>query len=146
MKFYIEIAQLTDSKPITRLSNQLGYPTRSDFISNRLTAILSKPDHIVFVAKIENHVVGWIHAFVAYRVESDDFVEIGGLVVDESKQNKGIGSALVDQVHHWSKELNVMRVRVRCNVIREKAHAFYIKNGFSLNKKQMIFTHHKQEV
>jgi len=139
MNLEIGIANLTDSEPITQLSNQLGYPTKSDFISKRLTLILSKPDHIVFVAKQENQVIGWVHAFIAYRVESDDFVEIGGLVVDKTKQNKGIGSALVNQVHQWSKELNMTQVRVRCNVIREKAHRFYLKNGFSLNKKQKVF-------
>ena len=59
------IEDLTDSEPITQLSNQLGYPTKSDFISKRLTRILSKLDHIVFVAKQENQVIGWVHAFIA---------------------------------------------------------------------------------
>ena len=85
-------------------------------------------------------IVGWIHGFYSLRIESDFFVEIGGLVVDENFRKNGIGKKLVDKVMEWSKLKNCEKVRVRCNVIRKESHKFYENIGFEINKEQKIFS------
>jgi GNAT superfamily N-acetyltransferase len=139
MKIIIRNAAINDSESITELSNQLGYATLNTDIQNRLKSIFNHPDHCVFVATNDDNIIGWIHGFYAMRVESDFFVEIGGLVVSNNFRKNGIGKKLVDKVVQWTETKNCKKVRVRCNVIRTESHRFYEKIGFEINKEQKIF-------
>lgn len=140
MEIIIRDAEIRDSESITELSNQLGYETLNTDIQNRLKKILVHPDNCIYVATENGKVVGWIHGFYSMRVESDFFVEIGGLVVSENFRNNGIGKKLVDKVIEWTELKNCENVRVRCNVIRTESHRFYEKIGFEINKDQKIFS------
>ena len=139
MQILIRIAEINDSESITELSNQLGYETRNVDIQNRLNNILINADNCVYVATENGKIVGWIHGFYSLRIESEFFVEIGGLVVDENFRKSGIGKKLVDKVIEWSKLKDCGKVRVRCNVIRKESHRFYENIGFEINKEQKIF-------
>ncbi|NQY93459.1 MAG: GNAT family N-acetyltransferase, partial [Campylobacteraceae bacterium] len=81
---------------------------------------------------------GWIHFFIANRVASESFVEIGGLVVDSSVRREGIGKSLVEFVKHWAIK-NKYKVKVRCNTKREETHIFYDSLGFENKKTQHVF-------
>lgn len=140
MQILIRIAEINDFKPITELSNQLGYKTQNADIKKRLKKVLENTDNCVYVATENEKIVGWIHGFYSLRIESDFFVEIGGLVVDENFRKNGIGKKLVDKVMEWSKLKNCEKVRVRCNVIRKESHKFYENIGFEINKEQKIFS------
>lgn len=83
--------------------------------------------------------VGWVHGFYSLRVESDPFIEIGGLVVDENHRQKGIGVQLVEKVNTWASTKGCNKLRVRCNTIRLESHEFYNLIGFTLNKEQKVF-------
>ncbi len=37
----------------------------------------------------DKNVIGWIHVFIAVRIESETFAEIGGLVVNENIRGYG---------------------------------------------------------
>lgn len=139
MQILIRIAEINDSEFITELSNQLGYESQNVDIQNRLKQILANIDNCVYVAIENGKIVGWIHGFFSYRIESEFFVEIGGLVVDKNYRKNGIGKKLVDKVIEWSKSKNCEKVRVRCNVIRKESHKFYENIGFEMNKEQKIF-------
>ncbi|KXX71066.1 GNAT family N-acetyltransferase [Flammeovirga sp. SJP92] len=139
MKISLRNATLKDSKLIAQLSNQLGYNALISDIEHRLKIILEHPENCIYVATENEKVVGWIHGFYTMRVESDFFVEIGGLVVDENFQNNGIGKKLVSKVIEWAELNSCKKIRVRCNVIRTESHLFYKKIGFELNKEQKIF-------
>jgi GNAT superfamily N-acetyltransferase len=139
MKIFIREAQTKDSKSIAYLSKQLGYPTDHLSIQNRIHHIIQDPNHRVFVAILNEQLVGWIHGFYILKIESDPFVEIGGLVVDKDFQKSGIGKKLVLEITQWSTSFNCDKVRVRCNTIRKEAHAFYEKIGFMINKEQKVF-------
>lgn len=139
MQISIRIAEINDSEFITKLSNQLGYETQISDIQNRLKKILANADNCVYVATEKGKIVGWIHGFFSLRIESEFFVEIGGLVVDENFRKNGIGKKLVDKIMEWSKLKNCKKVRVRCNMIRKESHRFYENIGFEINKEQKIF-------
>ncbi|TDQ27514.1 GNAT family N-acetyltransferase [Tenacibaculum caenipelagi] len=139
MEIIIRNAEIKDSESITELSNQLGYEAVNAEIQNRLKKILEHPDNCIYVATQNKKVVGWIHGFYSMRVESDFFVEIGGLVVSDNFRKNGIGKKLVDKVIEWADLKNCRKVRVRCNVIRTESHKFYEKIGFEINKEQKIF-------
>lgn len=139
MNFTTRIAKIKDSQSIAELSRQLGYPSKSEDISKRITEIINNQNHCVFVTLNNEQIVGWIHGVYSLRVESDPFVEIGGLVVDENYRYNGIGKMLVENIITWSESKNCKKIRVRCNIIRKEAHVFYEKIGFELNKEQKVF-------
>ncbi|HQU73760.1 MAG TPA: GNAT family N-acetyltransferase [Calditrichia bacterium] len=136
----IRAAQIEDSAAIAALSGALGYPADRQVVSRRLGYVLEDSGHLVLVAEdAGQNCVGWIHLFVAFRVESDPFVEIGGLVVDPANRRLGIGSKLVQAGINWAKEKGIGKVRVRTNSVREEAGLFYRQMGFSLSKNQDIY-------
>ncbi len=139
MQLSFRKANLNDAESIANLSNQLGYTSSKTDIQNRLGHILSNTDHIVLVAIEDQKTVGWIHGFYAPKVESDSFVEIGGLIVDENNRGKRIGKQLVEHIYPWAKKMMCQKVRVRCNELRTESHQFYEHLGFKLNKAQKVF-------
>jgi N-acetylglutamate synthase-like GNAT family acetyltransferase len=140
MELSIRTALISDSPAIAELSTQLGYETDSTAIGRRLQALQGKTDNCVFVAVDENNIVGWVHGFIALRVESDSFVEVAGLVVDTNCRGKGVGKQLVDEVASWAISHNCYNLRVRCNTKRTASHTFYKRIGFTLTKEQKIFS------
>lgn len=136
----IRPAQISDLSKITELSTQLGYPVSREDVEIRLREMLPKDDHIILVAcQKENTVVGWIHAFLAYRIESALFAELGGFVVDEDHRGQGIGKQLLKAVEDWCRTREVGKLRVRTRADREDAHGFYETAGFQRTKTQLIF-------
>jgi GNAT superfamily N-acetyltransferase len=83
--------------------------------------------------------IGWIHGIYSLRVESDPFVEIGGLVVDKDFRRHGSGKLLVNKMIEWSLSRNCHLIRVRCNIIRREANAFYGAIGFNEIKQQKVY-------
>ena len=104
-----------------------------------LSSNFMRVHNCVYVACINENIVGWIHGFYSMRVESEFFVEIGGLVIEKRFRKIGIGKKLVEKVTEWAELKNCRKVRVRCNLLRTESHEFYQKIGFEMNKIQKIF-------
>lgn len=135
----IRIAELKDAEFLHKLSGQLGYKTTVEDINSRISKILNHKDNCAYVATEENKVIGWIHGFYSLRIESDFFVEIGGLVIHEDFRRKGVGNMLVEEVAKWAKSKSINSLRVRSNIIRIESHKFYESIGFTHNKDQKVF-------
>ncbi len=73
-------------------------------------------------------------------MESGAAVEIRGLVVDESRRGAGLGRGLMEHAEEWARGRGVRVIRLRSNVVRGGAHAFYARLGYSLVKTQHIFS------
>lgn len=139
MKILIRTAEIEDSRSITELSNQLGYPSEIIEVQKRLMELLQNNDNCVFIALEGEKVVGWVHGFYSRRIESESFVEIGGLVVDIEYRKKGIGKLLINEINKWPSTKQCKRIRVRCNTVRKESHLFYQQLGFEINKEQKVF-------
>ena len=123
------------------LSGELNYPTEVEAIGKRLAAISERGDDAVFVAQsAQGHVVGWAHVFIANRIETDRFAELGGLVVSGAVRRQGVGRQLVAAAETWAKAQRTEKLRVRCNIVREEAHAFYRQLGYETLKHQAVFS------
>ena len=83
--------------------------------------------------------VGWIDLSVEYHLQSEPAVLIGGLVVGESARGRGIGRQLCEAAEDWTRARGVARLRVRSNVIRERAHSFYLRDGYARVKTSAVF-------
>ena len=143
-KITLRPAALEDAPALARLSGQLGYPSSFEQVTRRLSQMLEQPGQAVLVAELpqpgeSGRVVGWVHGFVQRTVESDATIEIGGLVVDEYQRGLGIGRLLMDEVERWARGAGCGTITVRSNVIRDRAHAFYQRLGFSAVKSQRVF-------
>jgi GNAT superfamily N-acetyltransferase len=129
-----------DAAVIAVLATQLGYPNTPEEIAVRLRDVLAQTGSAVLVAEDEDGaVIGYGHVFGAHRVDTDPFAEIGALVVDETRRSRGTGAALVTAMEAWAIEHGYRELRVRSNVVRERAHAFYDRMGFGRVKRQQIF-------
>ncbi len=131
--------QLEDAQSIQLLSAQLGYEISVEKTRNQIISILDSKNDFAILATKDNIVCAWLHGFIAIRLESLPFAEIGGLVVDKQHQNQGIAKAMIQAFSEWSKSQNINKVRVRCNVIRNETHLFYKKLGFIESKTQKVF-------
>lgn len=138
IKYDLRHAGWDDTEYIAMLSDQLGYVSTPEKMRHRLSGIFDNKDHCIFVAVHKIRIVGWIHGFRTLRVESDPFVEIGGLVVDVEYRGSGIGTELVEKVKEWAGRQQIRKLRVRCNVTRKRTHDFYCKMGFSETKDQKV--------
>lgn len=136
----IRLATPDDAAAVAGLSTQLGYPTSEDDARRRLSKIVGNLENVVFVATLQDgRVVGWLHAYLCHLVESDMFAEIGGLVVDHEHRRSGAGRLLMAHAEQWAVGKSCGTVRLRSNVIREGAHAFYRSLGYDIVKTQHAF-------
>ncbi len=121
------------------LATQLGYPSSPRQVEERMNTLLDDPKHLIIAAVSGGRVVGWAHAYVCCLVESDAYVELGGLVVDESHRGQGVGGKLLEKVEEWARQKGCRTVSARSNVIRYEAHKFYAAQGFEQIKTQHAF-------
>jgi GNAT superfamily N-acetyltransferase len=136
----LRTARPEDAATIAVLATQLGYPNTTEDTETRLRDVLAQPGSTVLVAMDEDGaVIGYGHIFGAHRVDANPFAEIGALVVDETRRSRGTGAALVAALEAWAIEHGFRELRVRSNVVRERAHAFYDRLGFGRVKRQQIF-------
>src|SRR4029453_18553577 len=90
-------ARAADAARLAELATQLGYPSTAADISRRLPALAAEA-HFLRVAERDGDVVGWIHAVHVQLLDSDPYVEIKALIVDERARGGRIGEALVGRV------------------------------------------------
>lgn len=141
MKPAVRLAELRDAADLARLSGELGYPSTESEIRRRLEDLARLPEHAVFVAESPGgEAVGWLHVCLSHHLESDTFAELVGLVVAESQRSSGVGALLVSEAEAWARASGVREIRVRSNVVRERAHRFYLRQGFQIIKTQAVFS------
>lgn len=139
-QFMIRDALFADAARIADLATQLGYPSSTEQVLVRLRTLPQDASHAVFVAEDgAGRVIGWAHAYALHFVGSDLRAEVGGLVVDESCRSAGAGKALMARIEDWAREKGLAAVTLRSNVIRQPAHKFYEKLGYTRIKTQHAF-------
>ena len=136
----IRRAKQLDAKRIAELSGQLGYPTTKKQMDSRLKRALRARDGACFVAdSADDGVIGWIHVSVTPLLEVERRAEVNGLVVDEKARSHKAGSKLLKAGEKWAREMACTGMSVRSNVLRERAHGFYLREGYEHYKTQKAF-------
>jgi GNAT superfamily N-acetyltransferase len=135
----IREARRADAEALAALSDQLGYPAAAGEVRERLRVLARRGDNRVLVAEAEGRVVGWVHVFGAHLLETPAFAEIGGLVVGDGDRGRGVGRRLMRAAEEWAAAAGYAVVRVRSNVVRERAHRFYEGLGYACAKRQAVF-------
>jgi len=136
MEYIIRSASESDAEGIRKVSEHLGYSQLSSTeYTIKLQELLSSTQDQIFVAEWQGRIIGWLHLFYARRLASDNFFEIGGLVVSPESRGHGVGRALVQ----YAQAKNLGKFRVSCNEKRLDAHKFYESIGFDSSKVQRVF-------
>lgn len=140
----IRRARRNDAERLAELSGELGYPATSEQIAQRLRRMKPARQHAVFVAERprdgqKREVIGWLHVSVAHLLEVDTRAEVNGLVVAEGTRSQGAGARLLQAAETWARRRGCRSMSVRSNVIRERAHRFYLRQGYEHYKTQKAF-------
>jgi GNAT superfamily N-acetyltransferase len=138
----IRKARRGDAERIAQLTGELGYPATAAQIAVRLRHLTPVSKHAVFVAETPEAgtgVVGWVHVSVSHLLESDVRAEVNGLIVADGQRSVGAGAKLLEAAEEWARGRGCRGMNVRSNVIRERAHKFYERQGYEHYKTQKAF-------
>ena len=136
----IRRARRADAEALAKLCGELGYPATASQLTERLRRLVPASQHAVFVAEsVEAGVIGWVHVSTSRLLESDLRAEVNGLIVAEGQRSARAGAKLLEAVEQWARDQGCANVNVRSNVIRERAHAFYLRQGYEHYKTQKAF-------
>jgi GNAT superfamily N-acetyltransferase len=134
-----EIA-VEDAEAVAELSGQLGYESSAQQMRERIAGLLPlRQDHIALVACVQGKVVGWIEAEIARHLQSEPHTLITGLVVRDGVRSLGVGKRLCTEVEEWSQERGITVLRVTSRMTRDRAHLFYLREGFVQTKTSAVF-------
>jgi GNAT superfamily N-acetyltransferase len=135
----IRRARLGDVERLAELSGQLGYPASQKEIVQRMKRLRPATQHALFVAASGEFVAGWLHVSVTPLLEVPLRAEVNGLVMDEKLRSAGGGGKLLEAAERWAAKKGCEGMSVRSNVIRERAHEFYLRHGYEHYKTQKAF-------
>ena len=128
----IRDAVIVDAEPVGKLVTELGYPTTSQAMRDRLSLILNDPGYATFVAETDGEVVGVAGAALSRYYEKDGiYSRLAVLAVSSTARGLGIGRQLVQAVESWSAAKGAREVFVNSGLHRGGAHDFYERCGYS---------------
>lgn len=133
-------ANILDAPQIKELSEQLGYRVSEAGVRSRLEYLIKDNYHVIYVAELDNKVVGWIHVSLYKSLVIEEKAAVLGLVVDRTSLRQGIGRELMRRAERWAKNCGCHGIMLKSNVVREDAHSFYREIGYENVKSQYVFT------
>ena len=140
MDFMIRDCCLDDAKYIQDLNfNEMGYDYSLEETQAKLANILASEKDKIFVAVINNMVVGYVHANDYELIYAPSMKNIMGIAVSSTYRGNGIGRALLSKVEEWAKASGAKGVRLVSGSTRIGAHEFYRRMGYHNEKQQLNF-------
>lgn len=135
----IRKANTTDYVELQKLSfEDLGYECAVELVKSRLEN-LDPNNECVFVAEVNNKVVGYVHIIKFNTLYYKSMANIQGMVVAKEHQRKGYGKELMNAAEDWARERDIEMIRLNSGFVRPEAHEFYRAIGYSNEKEQIRF-------
>jgi GNAT superfamily N-acetyltransferase len=129
-----------DAAALADLSEQLGYPVTPDELRLRLSTVAANDDAAVLVATdAADRPIGWVHVELKRTLVAPLTAQIMGLVVDDAARNRGVGKELLAAAEAWASTRGSRHMIVGTRVTRERAHRFYQREGYALQKTSHFF-------
>jgi PhnO protein len=101
---------------------------------------LSNPKHIFLLAEINQTPIGFLSCHVQNLIHHGGLVgEIQEMFVDENYRSQQIGTQLLNKLKSIAMQNNLLQIEVTSSFKREKAHAFYEREGFPHTHKKFVF-------
>ena len=133
----IRIAQEEDSETLSGLMRQLGYNTSPRLIRDKIAEISLSPIDQVFVALIEDEVIGCVTCHITQVFHQHGKAgRITSLIVSDHVRGLGIGSKLVAAADTFFQSNGCFAAELTSGEHREGAHEFYQKQGYEPSDKK----------
>lgn len=127
----IRNAVMADQEAIAALMAALGYAGTEAFIEARLAQLLAHPDEAMLVVADEEGVLGVLSLhFLPQLALAGDICRISYFCVDDRARGAGVGQRLLAEGEALARRRGCDRLEVHCHSRRERAHAFYQREGF----------------
>jgi GNAT superfamily N-acetyltransferase len=137
----IRSVEARDADALAPLLDQLGYPAAVEEIRARLMAL--NGDSRVLVAADERGLAGFVAVAITCDLIVGTVATILGLVVADGSRSAGVGARLLAAAERWAFERDTEVLVVRSNVVRDRAHRFYERDGYWRVKSQHVFEKRK---
>lgn len=123
---------LEDIERVFELSNQLENNSLSfDQFKPCYYEIISLNNHVLYGVKLDE-LVGYIHLRLERQLHHASLVvEVLELIIDDNHRSKHLGKRLLDFAINYSKTIGASHIELTTNDVRERAHQFYIREGFN---------------
>jgi GNAT superfamily N-acetyltransferase len=129
-QLFIRRATAADAMAVSRLLDQLGYPTEHADVPGRLDRLMSNHRGAVLLAQHGEDVVGLATVHVLSVLNRPrDVAWLTALVVDQSARGTGVGRRLVEAVERFARESGCERLSVTTQEHRTDARTFYGRVG-----------------
>ncbi len=114
----------------------------SKFTISELLEIIADDTRPVFVAELENKVVGYIFGVIIETKGSTMLfdmktIHLEDVCIDETCRGMGIGSVLMEYVTEWAKSNGCNRMDLDVWEFNDGARRFYERYGFKTQKRRM---------
>jgi ribosomal protein S18 acetylase RimI-like enzyme len=137
LKIKIREGQLEDNEEIAKLNtDEMGYNYPAEKTKKQLEKLLMDKGHKIYVATIDDKIVGYVHANNYDLLYASHFKNIMGIAVASNYRKNGIGKMLLSTVEQWAQNTGACGVRLVSGATRTDAHAFYNACGYSCHKEQ----------
>jgi ribosomal protein S18 acetylase RimI-like enzyme len=128
----IRDAVVGDSAAIAKLVSELGYPTSTSQMQQRLESILMDDDYQTLVACRGEHIVGFVGMRSGPLYEDEgSYGQIMALAVESNHKRRGIGRVLMQSAESRLIERGAKILIVTSGNHRADAHAFYENCGYN---------------
>ena len=113
-------------------NNELGSRyVSADNIAPHYDRVKGDERYKTFVALLDNEIVGFVSSVQSFGVGIEgSFMQIIGIAVKTEKQNKGIGTKLLQHMENYAKAIGVFHISLNTGINRTAAHAFYERKGY----------------
>ena len=97
--------------------------------ADALDRILANPDVTLFVARLDDHIVGML-TLITFEIPTAVRAWIEDVVVDERARGQGVAAALVQAALDRSADVGARTVDLTSRPDREAANRLYVRMGF----------------
>jgi GNAT superfamily N-acetyltransferase len=137
----IRKARVSDWGQIRLLMDQLEYPGTASFLEARVEKLVNDTDEalLVYEEREGGRILGVLSLhFIPQLAVEGDFARISYFAVNERARGGGIGRALEEYATGLARERGCSLLEVHCHTRRERAHAFYFRQGYEESPKYLI--------
>lgn len=118
---------------------EMGYDYPLEKTKKKLISLLRSSHDKIFVAVIDEQVVGYVHANDYDTMYAPHMKNIMGIAVKGEYKRLGIGKALLIQVENWARQSGALGIRLVSGWTRKQAHEFYRHCGYCHERQQIHF-------
>ncbi|WP_417203312.1 GNAT family N-acetyltransferase [Acetoanaerobium sticklandii] len=138
MNLSIREGIFSDFEHITLLNRtEMGLETPLSQTKMALGKILSDPKHKLFVATIDEDIVGYVHANDYDSLLEPPMKNIVALAVSSKFQHTGVAKQLIHAVELWAMDTSAAGVRLISGETKVDSRSFYHSCGYSGDRHQI---------